>query len=182
MDQNEQSSWDYKPDSAESSADSAVAPKAASPKNLSWTSVEYIDHRQGAGWYIMIMLLVGLIAAGLYFLTKDYFAVGATFVAGLLGVIYAQRKPRRLTYGLDSRGLSIGDKQYVYSTFKSFSVFREGGLSSLNLMPTKRFMPPITVYFDVELEQKITDIVGEHIPFEQHKLDAVDRLTRRLHL
>lgn len=192
MDSESNSPWQYKHGgsaspvkngSSQSDNNTSVtaSPRGATSQNsFSWTSVEYIEHQRGAGWYLLLALLTAILAAFIYLLTKDYFALGAIIVAGTILGSYAGRKPRQITYELTNRGISIGRKSYSYGLFKSFSIIREDGLSSLNLLPIKRLMPPVAAYFPPENEQKIIDAIGERLPYEEHKLDAIDRLTRRL--
>jgi hypothetical protein len=76
--------------------------------------------------------------------------------------------------------LRVGEKIYAYNMFKSFSVAQEEGAESINLFPLKRFMPIVSAYFTPQDEDKIVNAIGEHLPLEEHKLDNVDRLARRL--
>jgi hypothetical protein len=59
---------------------------------------------------------------------------------------------------------------------------QEGPLTSANLFPLKRFMPPVTAYFDPKDEEKITNVLGNYLPYEDRKMDGIDRLSRRLRL
>jgi hypothetical protein len=189
MNQDENTPFDYKPGGSENTDGETVdssnterpeAPSEPKTKNLTWTSVEYIEHDRGAGWYAMLFVIAAAIAAATYFITKDYFAVGVIVVAGIILAAYAGKKPDQVTYELTNKGINIGQKIYSYNMFRSFSVFHEGELSSVNFSPIKRLMPPLAAYFEPQNEQKIMDVIGDHLPYEEHKLDPVDRLTRRL--
>lgn len=192
-DQNE-GSWQYKPDGGNSnSAPSANPSPAASGGNaktpapptkssVSWTASEYIDHTHGMSWYMTLIAGTVGIAAIIYLLTKDYFATGVTVVVGIIVAVFASRKPRQITYEISSSGLKIGEKSYAFNQFKSFTIMHEGSLASVNLMPLKRFMPPISAYFEPKDEQHITNALGAYLPYEERKMDGIDRLTRRLRL
>jgi len=182
MNSEENPSWDYKPGQDTAVQTAQVASGGSAANSFSWTAAEYIEHRPNAGWYLIMLFILVAVAAGTYFITKDYFAVGATIAAVLIAVVYARRRPKQVTYELTSRNLNIGQKKYAYSLFKSFSIFHEGELSSINFMPIKRLMPPVSIYCTPQDEQKIISLVGEHLPYEEHKLDVFDRLTQRLHL
>jgi hypothetical protein len=41
-------------------------------------------------------------------------------------------------------------------------------------------MPPISAYFAPKDEERITKILGNYLPYEERKLDNVERLSRRL--
>lgn len=187
MQPEEPANWQYDPGSnlasGQSNSPQEAAPQvSASSKgsSLAWTASEYIHHERGVGWYLLLFLGTIGLSAGVYFLTKDYFATGTIVVLGIIVAIFAGRKPNQMTYELTSSGIRVGEKAYNYNLFKSFAVVREGTLSSINLMPIKRFMPPVTAYFADADEQKITDVLGKNLPYEERKADGIDRLSRRL--
>jgi hypothetical protein len=190
MDSDKNTPWQYKHDGnepsdgdAENNSDANEAGNGEAPAasgGFSWSGPEYIDHERGAGWYGLLGLLTVLLAVAFYFLTKDYFAVGAAAIAGIIVGVYASRKPNQVQYELTNKGIKIGRNFYSYSTFRSFSLADEGELSSVNFTPIKRLMPPLALYFEPQNEQKITGIIGDHLPYDQHRLDAIDRLTRRI--
>lgn len=167
--------WKYDPES-----DDAGDGPARSTQSLSWTASEYIDHQQGPKWFLLLGVGTLAVAGIVYLLTKDYFATGLMVVLGVIVGIFAKRQPRQLTYELSSEGLKIDKKLYPFRSFKSFSIVQDGPLLSLNLLPIKRLIPPISAYFDAGDHEKILDILGDRLPYEDHKLDGVERLTRRL--
>jgi hypothetical protein len=195
MGEDENTSWEYKQDGPADNEPPEGQPAAGqtgsagantgeeqnyAPRGFSWEGPEYFEHDRDASWYGLLGLAILIIAAALYFLTKDYFAIGATIIAGIIAGVYAGRKPNQVSYELTNKGLQIGQKFYSYGVFKSFSLYREGQLSSVNFIPIKRIMPPIAAYFNPKDEQKIIDSIGDHLPYDKHKLDAIDRLTRSL--
>ena len=154
----------------------AEAPPLTSSGPVSWTASEFIAHDKSPNWYI---LLFGgaVIAAGLVWLvTKDIVSSAVILVAVAVLAAYSSRKPRELQYTLDDHGIIIGEKHYAYTTFRSFSVIEEGAFSSIELMPLKRFSPPISVYYDPANEDAIADALTPHLPFHPHEPDPVDKL------
>ena len=179
----------YKPAGGTAVAD-APAPQTTSrssakpPTNdsFSWTASEYIDHNRSAGWYLLLFVGTAALAVGIYFLTKEYFTVGIIVVLGVIVALYARQKPRQMTYELSSDGLRVGEKLYSYSLFKSFSFINDGMLNSVQLTPLRKLMPPISAYYQAADEEKITDILGQHLPIEEAKPHAIDRISRHLRL
>jgi hypothetical protein len=168
----------YKPDDS----DNTPATAGARGSNITWTASEYVEHQRGVGWYASLVIATVVLAAGIYLITKDYFATGTIIVLGIIVGVFAGHKPGQIDFELSDSGLRVGEKNYSYSLFRSFSIFREGKLSSINLTPIKRFMPPISAYFDPKDEKKIVDLLGEHIPFEPRNPGVIDRLSLRLRL
>ncbi|MBI2589017.1 hypothetical protein HYW35_02330 [Candidatus Saccharibacteria bacterium] len=188
MNDDENGSWDYKPDGQNVSKQPEL-PSTKSGKThrrqpelkpVSWTASEYIDHSRGPVWYILLSFITVLLAAAVYFLTKDRFATGLVAVVGIIVAVYSLKKPQQLTYELSESGLRAGEKVYTYRLFKSFAIIHEGALSSITFLPIKKFMPPLSIFFDAADEEKIVKILGQHLPYEQRGLDSMDRLTRRL--
>ena len=148
--------------------------------NVTWTASEFIAHSKTPGWYGTLFAAALVIAALVWFFTKDIFS--SVIVVLALGVLaaYASRTPRELEYTVDEDGLTIGQKHYDYAAFKSFSIIPEGHFSSIELMPLKRFSPPITIYYDPADEDAIAGVLASHLPFEHHQRDAIDQLMRRI--
>ncbi len=187
MNPDDDTPWQYKPDddgsALEQSDGSAPAPaRRGALQTVSWEAPQFIEHQHGAQWYLSLIVITAGLAALVYLVARDYIATGTIAVVGVIVGIFAGHKPQTVRYEINDSGLAIGEKRYKYSDYKSFAVISEGQLSSLNLFPLKRFMPPLTAYFEPSNEQAITDALGDHLPYEQRRLDAVDRLSRRLHL
>ncbi|MGH7249753.1 MAG: hypothetical protein ACREGC_02155, partial [Minisyncoccia bacterium] len=122
-----------------------------------------------------------IIAAAIYFITHgDIVTIVLVVLAVLAFGILAARKPRELDYSVDDTGLKIGEKFYQFSSFRSFSIVQEDAVESIWFMPLKRFMPPLTIYFDPEDGQKIVDVLAQILPVENRQLDPVDKLMHRL--
>jgi hypothetical protein len=170
-------SWDYTSSEDESESAGPSTPAAGA---VNWTASEYIDHSQGPAWYAGLAVVSLLLASVLYFLTKDKFTVGAILIVGLITGVAAARKPQQIPYEISDSGVKIGEKAYGYRNFRSFSVLNEGGMNSISLMPLKRFMPRLSLFYDPADEEKIIDILSENLPYEEHKIDQIERISRFL--
>jgi hypothetical protein len=183
------SNWEYKPDGKEVSAapdlpasgrKTGRAARASKDTAVTWTASEYIEHSRGVTWYLALVGGTIVLSALMYLITKDYFATGIVGVMGVVVAIFSRQKPKQLTYELSNSGLKAGEKVYPLGIFKSFALIREGALPSINLIPVKRFMSPLSIYFDPSDEQKIVSLLGNHLPLEEGSLDTIERLSRRL--
>lgn len=158
----------------------AQKPAAPAGARVSWSASEYIANPKNAGWFGLLAAASIVVAVIVYFLTKDKVS---TAVIGILGVIvgvFAARQPRVLEYHIDQSGIHVGPKFYAYPGFKSFSVVEEGAFAHISLMPLKRFMPPLAIHFSPEDEEKIVDTLADYLPYEEHKPDMVESVSRRL--
>lgn len=186
MNQDENSPWQYKPDGSPAGdleQDNSAPPPAAMPpaqKSVAWQAPEFIEHIHGPGWYASLLLITAAVAAAVYFSTGEYFATVTIVVVGVIVGVFAGHKPQPVQYEISSSGLAVNDKNYPYNSFKSFAVMREGPLNSINLYPLKRFMPPVSAYFQPADEKKIVEALGDYLPYEERKMEGIDRLSRRL--
>jgi hypothetical protein len=167
-----QSNWQFTPETQ------AAAP---ADDSVNWTASEFIAHEKKASWYLLLIVGAGLLAAAVVLLTHDIFSGVMIALAAIALGFFASRQPRTLPYVLDHDGLQIGPKHYAYDLFKSFSVIDEGAVSSITLMPLRRFSPPLSIYYDPKDEKVIANVISSHLPFEPADLDMVERLMRRIH-
>ena len=161
---------------AASDATSQSAPDAV----VSWQASEYIHHDKGAGWFIALLAVV-LVACGISIWLQAWTFVALIIVMAIAVVVYAVRVPQAIEYTLGPDGLQINDKHYDFNEFKAFGVVPDGGIFSVVLVPTKRFMPALTIYFEEKDGEKIVDILGSHLPVEKLGHDFIERFTRRIH-
>lgn len=175
--------WQFKPES-EGAVQSSTTPSDSQIKQsepiVSWTASEYIEHKKGLGWYLMLILGAIIITGALYWLTKDIVSSVIVIVLIIVFAVVANRKPRVMEYRLDRNGLAIGNKFYAYVDFKSFTMEEIGPVKNITFLPLKRFMPPISVYFAPQDEPKITNALSQFLPYEQRSPDAVDRFMRSI--
>lgn len=168
--------WQFKADD-----NAAERPRPTSqPSSVSWTASEFIAHDKASGWYGLLALGGALGAAIIYLLTRDIITTGMIIIVTVLFGVFAARKPRVLDYGLDGSGIHIGQKFYPYGDFKSFSVIDEGSISGIWLMPLRRFMPNLTIYYAPDDEDKILNVLSQYLPFEDRQHDMVDRFLRKV--
>ena len=171
--------WQFR---AEDSSSNAATP-ATRPANIEpvqWTASEFIQHEKSPSWYAGLLLGAVVLAVAVYVLTKNLISTVMVVVVAFFFAVFALRRPRELSYQVDERGVRIGSKFYAYANFKAFSIVQEEGMDSIWLMPLKRFMPILSLYFAPEDGPKIVNVLAQYLPVEEHKLDPVDRLMHRL--
>jgi hypothetical protein len=176
------SSWQYNPEMTQNtdlgmtnSADSQGA-----PQEISWTASEFIAHDKDMSWYGGLGVVAAALMLLTFVITGDYISSGIVLIMIACFGIFAARKPRTLPYRVDEAGLHIDKKTYSYHELKSFSLIQEGGVRSIQLMPLKRFMPPISIYMDPADEEKIIDVLANYLPMEQCEQELIEKLMRRL--
>ncbi len=147
---------------------------------MQWNASEFIDHQKSTGWFMPLILGSIILSGAIYFFTRDILATLVIMLGCISFGTYARQKPRTLTYTLLPTSIKIGSKTYSYDDFKTFSIIEEGALFSIFLQPIKRFMPPLTIYFDPDDGEKIFDTLATHLPHVQREQDPIERLMRRI--
>ena len=184
MQEEQNAGWSYNPGSTSQYtndyASSQVNEAATSIGKVEWTASEYIANSKNFMWYMGLAIAILLISAVIYILGRDWVSIMAVVLIGLSVGVFAAQEPKVLKYSVDSTGLNVGNKEYPFSLFKSFSVAQEGAFRSVSLKPLKRFMPPLSIHFDPDDEGKIIDTISLYLPYEEHEEDMVDNLSRRL--
>lgn len=158
----------------------ALQSSSSSGASVSWTASEYIDHAKGPAWFAMVGIGIILLSVVVYFLLKDFVAPVLLALAGTTVAIFAGRKPQVIQYAIDDNGIHIGQRAYSYGDFKSFSLTEAGPLPAILLTPLKRFLPPITIFYDPNEEDKIVDALADYLPHEDKEPDLVDRFMGRI--
>lgn len=171
-----QAGWQY---NAVGAPSPTYAP-AHSDDYVAWSASEFITHEKDPAWYAMLGVAAAAMVLLAYILTKDKITVVMILVVMIFFAIFSARKPRTLSYQVDSSGIHVGNKSYGYELFKSFSVIQEGGIRSITLMPMKRLMPSLSIYMDPANEQRIVNMLTAYLPSEEGSQDVVERLMRRL--
>jgi hypothetical protein len=157
---------------------------AATPLNhsdaVSWEASEYLHRSKDFLWTIGFIATTAVFLAVAVWFQAWTFAILIVVMAVAMGY-FAFRKPRVVHYSLNHDGLQIGQRFYSFADFRAFGVKPEEAFFMALLIPTKRFMPAITIYFAETEGEKIVDILGAHIPMEEVNPDIVDSFMSRLH-
>ncbi len=146
---------------------------------FSWQASEYIQHHKGLAWYVLlgVVVLIFVIVAAIL---KLWLGIALFLVMGAAIAVYAKKEPRILNYSLDTSGVTIEGKHYPYNSFRSFSVFQDIEWHSIELDPTQRFMPRLTLLFSDDDIADIADHLSLHLPHNDRQPDFIERITRRL--
>lgn len=147
---------------------------------IAWEASEYIHHQKDSSWYLGFAGIMLIVIAVLFFLIRDVFSVIVLCLMAIAVAVYAGRKPSTIRYSLNQTGLSIGDKQYDFDNYSSFSLLQEGAITGVMLMPVKRFMPPVSIYFSPEDAPHITEILAAVLPHEEREPDFIDKFMRNI--
>lgn len=149
-------------------------------KEVLWTASEYVEHEKSQNWYFSLAGIALVVTILVYVITREILSTAVVVVAAVLFGVTSGRRARNMQYGVNNHGIGIGRRFYTYDNFRSFSFVDEGPVRSIVLMPLKRFMPPLTLYYDPADEERIGDVLADHLPFAEHQHELTDRLMRKI--
>ena len=152
------------------------APVAAS---FAWQASEYIHHDKGKAWYGLLSLGVIALLAVAYF-THQWLSIAVFVVMAVAVIVYAKKPPRTLTYELSEDGIAIDGHDYPFGQFRSFAVMPDLSWHAIDLEPTQRFMPRLTVLFETVDLDAVVGHLSQYLPRVDRQPDMIERLTRYL--
>lgn len=166
-----------------------TAPQAAAPQPregeeelVRWQATEYIHREKNLPWYMVFgVIVIVLILLAIFLLQSITFAILIPVMAAAV-VIYSLRPPAVINYTLSRKGLHINDHLHHFEEFKEFGLIRGDDEYSVLLVPRKRFLPGVSVYFPEDAGEAIVDMLAARLPMHEIKLDPIDRLTRFLRI
>lgn len=158
-----------------------IVPTGPGEQLVSWEAPEYIHHQKSVLWFVGYAVFMLALLAVAYYVTSSWaFIILVVVMAIALGV-FAVRQPRTLHYVLTQDGVQVEKSFYHYNDFRAFGVLAEDQLSSITLIPIKRFMPGIVLYFMNQDGEQVVDVLGSRLPMQKMEPDFVDRFMRRIH-
>jgi hypothetical protein len=166
------------PESAPPAAAEAEQPKSTEPV-FSWQASEYIHHAKGVGWYMAFVLILAVLL-GVAYITHEWLGGAVFTVMAVAVLVYARKAPRTLTYQLSEDGITIESHHYPFTQFRTFAVLPDIAWHTIDLEPTQRFMPRLTILFEDNDFDAIVDHLATHLPRVDRQPDVVERATRYL--
>ena len=147
---------------------------------VQWTAPEFVYHSKTPMWYLALAGATVVIAAVVWFITKDKLSTGAVIFVILLFGIYAARKPRDLEYAIETHGLTVGNKYRGYEEFRSFAIVPDGTTASVVFRPMKRFAQYLTLNLSPEVEEQVRATLSDRLPYDDKHHDPLDNFMNRI--
>ncbi|KKR44326.1 MAG: hypothetical protein UX02_C0001G0031 [Candidatus Moranbacteria bacterium GW2011_GWC1_45_18] len=122
-----------------------------------------------------------LLAIIVYALITNSILMAITFILiGMLGYIYAERKPRIIQMKINPDGIQVDNYFYDYDNIRSFWIFYEveEEIRILSLHSKKTFLPYIHIPVGNANPIKIREALLQYLPEIKQELSALDRLER----
>ena len=154
---------------------------AKTPQSVTWQAEEYIVRDHGVWWYIGLLATCAGLSVLAFFLKWWTFLI--LIILSFISIfIFTIRPPRKINYQLDKTGLTEGKILHKFEEYRAFGILKEGQHFSAILIPKKRLSISTKVYFPSSNGEVIVDILGNHLPMENIKLDFLDKIVNFLRI
>jgi hypothetical protein len=147
--------------------------------DFSWQASEYVHHTKGFTWYLGLVAAFAILI-GIAVYTRQWFSIGVFAIMPVAIAVYARKAPRTLTYGLSADGITIEGHHYPFAEFRTFAVLPDLSWHTIDLEPTKRFMPRMTILFEDNDFDAVVGHLAQYLPRVDRQPDMVERATRYL--
>jgi hypothetical protein len=148
---------------------------------VSWEAEEYIVKDHNVLWYIGLFLVAGGLST-VAIIYHGWIFLALVIVIVITILVFSLRPPRKIKYKLDNKGLTEGNLDHPYENFRAFGILKEGKHYSAVLIPKKRLGLSVKVYFPKGSGEEIVDMLGNHLPMEEVKLDFLDKIVNFLRI
>jgi hypothetical protein len=145
----------------------------------SWEASEFVHHHKDTAWYVVLFCGAALLVAATVLL-HSWLEMLVIITMTVAIVVYARKPPRTLRYELTEQGVQIDGRKFPFADFRSFGVVEDSEWHAVDLEPSKRFRPRMTMLFNSD---ELPEIVGHlelHLPREDRQPDLVEQVTRYL--
>ena len=154
---------------------------AKTPQSITWQAEEYIVRDHSTWWYLGLLAVCGALSALAIILEWWTFLI-LIILSCISIIIFTIRPPRKIDYRLDKSGLTEGKIHHKFEEYRAFGILQEGQHFSAILIPKKRLSISTKVYFPGQNGEVIVDILGNHLPMKQVKLDFLDKIVNFLRI
>lgn len=147
---------------------------------ISWEASESVHHEKDTVWFIGVLVVAALLSMLSIFFIKSWTFTLLIVVMVIALVVFAKRPPRLMQYQMTEHGIDVNGIHHSFREFRAFGVVQDGPFYYVSLLPIKRFMPAMDVYFPEEHGEDIVDLLGSKIPIQTIKPDMLDMVTKRI--
>jgi len=145
-----------------------------------WRAPEHEIQEKDKKWYLIMGLILAAIVG--YAIYTNGLIMAITFVlAGLMGYIILNKKPREINFYITDDGV-IADKEiYEFEDIQSFWIFYETeGIRAISLHTKSKFMPFVHIPVGREDPTHLREILLKYLEEIKQKPSLVDAFERLL--
>ncbi|MBU4480415.1 hypothetical protein KKG48_03170 [Patescibacteria group bacterium] len=134
---------------------------------IKWKALEYEYFHKSPDWFWALWIIsIGIIVTSVIY-NSMLFAI-LIFISAFTLSIQAVKKPRLISYEIDSEGIIIYGKKYLFENLESFKII-EDEFPRIILKSKKHFMPFITVPLGDTDTKNVNEFLNQYLKEENHE-------------
>ena len=142
---------------------------------ISWQTQEYLHREKTADWYWIVGIITVSIALISIILSNIIFAI-LIIVSSFTLSLFASKKPETVEVEINLSGVTFGKTHYPYANLDSFWIERREHTPKIILKSKKMLMPFIIIFIEDVPEEKVREILLQHLPEEEHIEPFLEKL------
>lgn len=140
---------------------------------VTWHAPEFEYREKGVSWYWLTIIIAVLLIALAVWQRNFLFGV-FVIVAEILVILWGGKKPRMLTFAVDEREFTIGDREHhSWSEFLSFSAEERKDLS-LFIFQSRGARPALYVLVPPAQFPEVKQVLLSRLPYVEHERSLVE--------
>jgi hypothetical protein len=149
---------------------------------ISWEAPEYVQHEKGWKWFVLAGIAVlALIAYAV--ITSNWTLAVALIVLSAVYVWQHFYKPNHVEIIISEAGIKVGNREYPFHDIKSFWIYYNNHVKSLNLRSNSRFLPDVSIQLGDQHPTELREFLCRHLrEIEGKKETFSEHLIRLLKL
>ena len=144
-------------------------------EKISWHTIEYLHREKTTDWYWIVGIITVSIALISIILTNIIFAI-LIFVSSFTLSLFASKKPEVILVEINTSGVSFGKTHYPYKNLDSFWIETREIHPKIILKSKKVFMPFIVIFIEEVEEERVREVLLQHLPEEEHHEPLLEKL------
>lgn len=137
--------------------------KTDSPKSalasINWVAPEYEYIPKSNNWFWSVGIVTGSIAFASILLGNSLFAI-LVLIAGFTIILYGTRKPRKVEFSVNPKGIKIGDRLFAFENLQSFWIYYDPPYRKYVAVEPKKILMPI---ISIPLADTNPNIIREYL-------------------
>ena len=129
---------------------------------IQWKAHEYSHKEKSSDWFWAVGIIAFSVAAAAIIFSNVIFAILIILSAFTL-CLFAARKPLLIDIELNSKGIVVDKRMYLYQTLDKFCVSRGGHGDVIILKSKKAILPYVTVPADQVDTEEIKEYLSKHL-------------------
>ncbi len=154
---------------------------AKNNQSVSWQAEEYITHTHDIWWYVGLFIVAAILIS--ISIWQGWWSFTLLIVLSIIAILVSNLKPpRKISYTLDSAGLTENKTLHKFEEFRAFGISKEKSHYFAVLLPKKKLNLSVKVYFPEGSGEAIVDLLGARLPMEEIKPDFLDKIVNFLRI